>query len=666
MIQINSGYCAFVLTLKTCGCLFILILFPLSMFYQLDSIVLSFNAHIIVAMGLMVVFFFVLALLCALIAGFIYYFCSILFKKEAAVKIIIFYNVIALAAVVYEFARTFKLWFSSFFGVAAFMPLFVKLIIFILFFATFFLVFLFKDRAAQIFEREINIFFKAVIVIVALSTAIIVAQISHTYFQNQPMDTVTSVVAGINKSKQQNIILVTFDALTANDMSLYGYGLKTTPNMDLFSQESYIFTDMYANSNWTRPSVASILTGTYPSTHKLINGGEMNCILPDSLKNRNIASILRNNGYQTAAIVSNLRSAHPLVNDTINSFDYCPVNTIDAEYKKYDMNILDLLLEPLEQFFIKNDIKLLLWLRETMSSNIIMIVFQEIKSRTAGKNKWGTTTGFPPELTFNLAWQYMQKANSPFFLWVHVFTPHDPYLPVDRFKKQFLQEDFLLSASEQVVLFKEAVYPYPKELQPQIDKLRLRYDEHILYTDHEFGVFLNKLRQGGFLDTSIVVVSADHGESFNHGYLSHGGPTLHNDLIHIPLIIHTPKQQHHRKISQTAEQVDITPTIMDLLKIDIPPWLEGKSVKKAMDNQATSNKPIFSMNLDGNYIRGQLKKGTVAVIKDKYKFIYYLSSKKGELYNLASDPNEFINLVEIDRERVEAMKNLILCKISVQ
>jgi arylsulfatase A-like enzyme len=79
-----------------------------------------------------------------------------------------------------------------------------------------------------------------------------------------------------------------------------------------------------------------------------------------------------------------------------------------------------------------------------------------------------------------------------------------------------------------------------------------------------------------------------------------------------------------------------------------------------------TSKPKFSMQLDGNNIKGKIKKGTFAVIKDKYKYIYYLDSQKSELYNLPADPKELINLAEIEKERSETMKSLILYKISIK
>lgn len=654
MKPIDSAFSAFLFTLKKFSCLLILIILPLCFLWQIDSMLLSSNiTRIIVDTAFMVVFFFLLALLGALIAGFIYLSGSFFFKKEVLTKIIAVYSVLALAVAGAEFASSFRLWVSKFFGVGTAMPLFVNLIIIILCLGVFVL---FNNRIMQIFDRETNRFFKAVLIMIALSIGGIIIRIAFAG-QGKQADTAISIAPGIDQNNHPNVILITFDALTAEDMSLYGYELKTTPNMDLFANESYVFSDMYANSNWTRSSVASILTGTYPSTHKLINTGIMNCFLPDSLKGKNIAAILKNNGYQTAAIVNNSFFAHPSRNGIANDFDYAPLNRVSK------LRAMDYLLEPLGPFFCRIESGANLWMSSVVSTSIITAILNKIKSRSAEKKQLDARIPRPRELTFDRAWNYMQKAKSPFFLWIHVFAPHMPYLPGDPFIKQFLREDVLLSSTQQQALIQKARPSYTKELQKEIDKLRLRYDENILYADHEFGIFLDKLRHGGFLDTSIVVVSADHGESFNHGFIEHTGPSLNNDLIHIPLIIHAPKQKQRKDISYPVEQVDIAPTILDLLGICISPWVEGESVKKAIDHPIIGNKAIFSMQLKGNNIQDSLKKGTIAVIHENYKYLYYFNDKKEELYSLADDPDESSNLAEVEQQRVNIMRKLIINKI---
>ena len=89
---------------------------------------------------------------------------------------------------------------------------------------------------------------------------------------------------------------------------------------------------------------------------------------------------------------------------------------------------------------------------------------------------------------------------------------------------------------------------YPEASQPAVDMLRGRYDEHLLEIDHKFGGFLETLRERGLLDTSMVVVTSDHGEMFEKGYQGHGGPLLYNPLVHVPLIVRLPNGQPGRRV----------------------------------------------------------------------------------------------------------------------
>lgn len=243
--------------------------------------------------------------------------------------------------------------------------------------------------------------------------------------------------------------------------------------------------------------------------------------------------------------------------------------------------------------------------------------------------------------------------------------PHAPYLPGQKFRKQFLNEDILLTVSDQMIPGVSEKFTYPENVQPLISKLRLRYDEFIQDTDNEFGLFLSNIKAQGVLDTSIVIISSDHGESFERGYVTHGGPMLYNNLIHVPLIIRTPGQTKPAVINRPAEQVDIAPTILDLLGIGIPDWMEGESLKPFLEKGADTGKPKFSMQLDENSVAGNIKKGVIAVILDNYKYIYNLNTQKSELYHLAKDPQETTNLAETEPERSAFMKQLILNQLAI-
>ena len=121
-------------------------------------------------------------------------------------------------------------------------------------------------------------------------------------------------------SAQPNVVLISFDAMSAQDMSLYGYRLPTTPQFERLAQRSYKFVNFFSTSDFTSPAVASLLTGQYPLTHRVF---QLYGHIPHRLREDNIAWILRQRGYTTAAIVTN-PAAHPLALRLADSFSILP------------------------------------------------------------------------------------------------------------------------------------------------------------------------------------------------------------------------------------------------------------------------------------------------------------------------------------------------------
>jgi len=103
-------------------------------------------------------------------------------------------------------------------------------------------------------------------------------------------------------------------------------------------------------------------------------------------------------------------------------------------------------------------------------------------------------------------------------------------------------------------------------------------------------------------DNTVVVVMADHGESFANGYGGHGGPGLYDSIIHVPLIVKMPHQTAAMRIAQPVEQIDIAPTLATLAGVAAPTSWEGRSLVPLWheDSEATNDapRPVFSMNLE--------------------------------------------------------------------
>jgi arylsulfatase A-like enzyme len=455
-----------------------------------------------------------------------------------------------------------------------------------------------------------------------------------------------------------NIILVTMDALSAEDMSVYKYCLRTTPNLEEFGRSSYVFDNMFANGNWTRPSVASLLMGVRPSTHRLISRSDFNNISFNVNKKQNMPFYLQQNGYECYAIVSNLAYAHPRANNTIESFASIPYKTIPFDYIKDEKRAY--LLYYISSYFIKLESNANMWLFNIINDYIPWANVSLLPNK--GRDRWDTETPFPVEVPFALARDILSRnQKSNLFIWIHIYPPHDPYLPPNSFRHSFLKERIFENKKTNTVI-SGRINRLTDDKQ-DLNKLRLRYDENILYADAAFGDFLQFLRNSGYYENSIILLSADHGESFEHGHLGHGGPHLYQQLVHIPLLIHLPGQLQGKRVPSNMEHVDIAPTILDLIGLKIPSWMEGETMKKAMLGGYVTTRPKYFMELDGNSKDGPLKKGTIGVTVGDFKYIYSLTNRTEELYDIKNDSAELINLNYKNSKMSSYCKKLIFDNI---
>ncbi|WP_224957463.1 sulfatase-like hydrolase/transferase [Geomonas subterranea] len=498
--------------------------------------------------------------------------------------------------------------------------------------------------------------FKAVPVLAAVAVLILVVRSTAVFLFAGPAVPVVSPSA-----QKNNIILITFDALSASDMSLYGYPRDTTPNMNDFARSAFVFDRMFSNSNHTSPSVCSILTSNYPSQHKVYNNF---MVLTEEARRDNLAAVLKKNGYATAAVVAN-PAAHPWHNRTYADFSYvAPVPYVSDYVSGRFYNTFTPLL-------LKLDSNLNNWFY-SMKGVVVYYAFKYFLNHVVsdppmqaewhdfylvGNKEWDTRVMNPPERTFEEASRFLdQKKDRPFFLWIHVFTPHAPYLPPEEFKYHFLSQKLFDTATSQYSIYGRC---YDPKDQPRIDALRARYDELVLYTDTEFGRFVKQLEKHGYLENTAVFVSADHGEIFEKGEQSHGGERLNQPLIHIPLVVRLPGQTHAVRIRQNVQQVDLAPTILAAAGIPAPSRMQGKSFVDLLRGGQHREQRIFSMNLEQNYQKAVVKVGAVGVVEGNYKYVHTLNTPKEEMYDLGRDPGENYNLVKKDPARAAKLKAVI-------
>jgi arylsulfatase A-like enzyme len=439
-------------------------------------------------------------------------------------------------------------------------------------------------------------------------------------------------------SNLPDIYLITVDALRADDLSLYGYSRPTTPNLERFAERAYTFDFFFANSNFTTSATTSVETGKLPWAHRVFQLGGF---LRSQEQGENLAALLRQRGYYTSAISSNCY-ASPVQHRTQDSYDAIELplsqngSNIWGHYSNLvGLNTLHTLSGPL--------LKSLTGVRSYLDAII-----------------WSDRYANPPEPVFDEARMLLERRDitQPRFLWAHVLPPHDPYLPPLPYRGRFLSTHKLTRLYDFIGLQNDAIPP-----GVSVAELRARYDESIAYADHAVGDFLEWLDRTGRLDGSIVIISADHGESFEHNWFKHTGPFLYNGLIRIPLLIHLPGLKKGSRVTQAAEQIDLLPTILDLIGGQAPSWGEGTSLTPAFEGKPLPQRLIFSMNLEGNSTFEPISHGTVAVLDNDFKYISRLETQEVSLYRYKTDPLEEQNLIEAEPVVAERMRDFLTSKL---
>jgi len=371
-----------------------------------------------------------------------------------------------------------------------------------------------------------------------------------------------------------SVLLLTLDTTRADHLGCYGRDEAQTPVLDDLAAGGVRFTNAVAHAPLTLPSHASILTGLYPVRH----GARSNGFYRLREDRETLAETLREEGYATGAVVA--------------AFVLDRRFGLDQGFEHYDD-------DP-----------------EAMS--------KASQFEDASRPASDVTDAA-------LAVADRLDPSRPYFLWVHYFDPHFPYLP-------------------------------PPDVAAAFPSTRAgRYDGEIAHMDHEIGRLLDGLRRRGRMRRTVVVVIGDHGEGFPgpHDEQSHGF-YVYRDTIRVPFLVHAPGSVAQGIVSdRLARQVDVAPTILDLVGVEpasagdgtsLAPILRQGSVEPAQDGEtlsfAEAVAPWFAYGWAALY----------AVETDDWK---YIEAPRPELYDLRADPLELSNLAESHPDRTRAMRELL-------
>jgi len=309
-----------------------------------------------------------------------------------------------------------------------------------------------------------------------------------------------------------NVVLIVVDTLRADHLSCYGYTGIRTPHIDRLAGDGLRYANTFSQASWTRPSIATILSGLYPSSHGAIHKAD---ILPDRVDT--LAENLQRFGYRTVGFADNANISQAF--NFQQGFD---------EYRYLAPTFFFLANEPAAQLALYSGLRLI---RERFLSHRVDVhhYYQPAEVVTA-------------EVT---AWLAHGAERQPFFLFIHYMDAHDPYMV-----HPFNGEGYARVAN-------------PNPPPAVAERYRQLYDGGIAYLDEHVGALFDTLRARNLYDRSLVALTADHGEEFQeHGGWWHG-TTLYDEQIHVPLLVKPPGNSvAGRVIEELATSLDIAPTIV--------------------------------------------------------------------------------------------------------
>jgi len=367
-----------------------------------------------------------------------------------------------------------------------------------------------------------------------------------------------------------NVLLITIDTLRADRVGAFGGTGHLTPTLDGLAGQGLRFTRAYASAPLTLPSHTSMMTAASPPVHGVRN----NSLFRLGGKLPTLATVLKSAGYRTGAFVGAfVLNARFGLNRGFDVYD-----------DRYGENAPG---DPAES-------------AERRAEDVI-------KPATAWINQQSN-----PQSA-------IRNPQSPWFTWVHLYDPHEPY---------------------------RAPEPYASQHEP--------YDAEVAYADAMVGKLLADLRAAGQLDRTLVVVAADHGESLGeHGERTHG-VFVYDVTMRIPMIVWAGARVPAAASDTLVRLIDLAPTMLDLIGLNAPQEFEGRSALSTIAARDGRSPPAYVEAMDANLTRNWAP--LTGLVTADYKLI---ELPIPELYDLRSDPRETRNLFAREPERARTLDSLL-------
>ena len=394
-----------------------------------------------------------------------------------------------------------------------------------------------------------------------------------------------------------NIILVSVDTLRPDHLGCYGYDKNTSPNIDLFCEDSVVFKTAIAQAPSTAPSHASIFTSLIPSSH----GAFFSRKAPIAEDVPTIAELLKSTGFQTVSYNGG--------GQIVATFGFSRGFDLYQSYSEGDYT---------REFFVDRVKESIEWMEKNKERKFFLFLHSyEVH---------------------------------------HPYSPAEEFL--DDFAKSYKGS---LPRNVRGPLLRAINRGVVKANQEDRDYVKALYDAEIRSMDKGFGELVEYLKSSGLYDNSLIIFTSDHGEEFDeHGSIGWHSHTLYDELLKVPLMIKFPGSSFAgKKISDQVRGIDITPTILDVIEQPILEHFQGASLLPLVRGEGKFDKFAVSQKDSRRPVPGSaLRTNEWKLINHR---LYDLENDPTEQNNVADDNpsiyESFRNMLErlIARDRKEAL-----------
>jgi len=432
--------------------------------------------------------------------------------------------------------------------------------------------------------------------------------------------------------KRRSLVLITVDCLRADHVGFLGCPRPLTPFLDSLAEKSIVFCNAVVAGTPTYFSFPAIMASRYP----LALGRDVLGIAP---REPTLATALRDAGYSTAAFLA----GNPYLSSRFGydqGFD-CFRDFLGAEPTVESES------SPMQSKFNR------LLQASSRRTRLTAAVYDElyfwygqwrIRNETPSVDRLRRYPAADVMIDRACCW-LGDLAPGPFFLWLHLMDTHHPYYP---------PAEALASLSSSPITTRRARFLNSlwnrgdvgvKRLKPYRNEVLSLYDGGVYWADKQISRLVKVLQQSQRWDETVLTVTADHGEEFlEHGDRYHFTTGLRGELIHVPLLLHTPEPASAHRLLEPFSLIHLAPTLLDIVGVPVPDGFQGRSVWGQILAGALQAEPTMTECVEAcnNPFRmdDRMRSRLLAVRDQGYKLVINFRENADYLYDLKNDPGE--------------------------